>query len=67
MARLDGLRTSVAMPIGPGERRRLTLRVEAPAEPGDYVLAIDFVKEGVTWFSEASSPWCQVGISVSAR
>ena len=67
MVRLDGLRTTLAAPIGPGARQRLTLRVEAPPEPGDYVLAIDFVKEGVTWFSEASSPWCQVGISVSTR
>jgi SAM-dependent methyltransferase len=67
MVRLDGLRTILATPIGPGARQRLSLRVEALPDPGDYVLAIDFVKEGVTWFSEANSPWCQVGISVITR
>ncbi len=39
----------------------------AASEPGEYVLAIDLVKEGVTWFSEAGMPWCAVKIHVGAR
>ena len=33
------------------------MTIRAPAAAGDYVLAIDLVKEGVTWFSEAGKPW----------
>ena len=39
--------------------------IRAPAEAGDYVLAIDLVKEGVTWFSEAGKPWHAVRVAVT--
>ena len=50
--------------FGPGERRRVSVRVEAPAEAGRYVLAVDCVKEGVTWFSEAGPPGPTAEVSV---
>jgi hypothetical protein len=34
----------------------MTLRVDTPAVPGRYTLAVDMVEEGVTWFSGAGAP-----------
>jgi hypothetical protein len=48
----DGLRTPLPAPIASGEEGRVAFRVQAPDTPGRAVLAIDFVHENVTWFSE---------------
>ncbi len=52
----DGLRSDLPRPLAPGETCRATVAVRAPAVPGAYLLAIDLVREGVTWFSEAGGP-----------
>jgi SAM-dependent methyltransferase len=52
----DGLRSDLPRPVGPGETCRVDVTVRAPATAGRYELAIDLVKEGVTWFSEADQP-----------
>ena len=41
--------------VAPGERAEVTLRVQAPAEPGRYQLVLDVVQEGVRWFADAGS------------
>jgi hypothetical protein len=41
--------------LKPGEQTELTLTVTAPRVPGDYVLELDMVHEGVTWFYEQGS------------
>ena len=41
--------------LKPGEETELTLTVTAPQVPGDYVLELDMVHEGVTWFYEQGS------------
>lgn len=64
MADFDGLRTPVAPPLCPNQSRRFSMTVQAPRNPGNYLLAIDLVQEGVTWFSEANAPWCQVRVAV---
>ena len=51
----DGLRTPLPRPLPPGEACALTMRVRAPAKPGRYVLEIDLVEEGVSWFSRAGT------------
>jgi riboflavin transporter FmnP len=38
-----------------GEEIEITLTVTAPRVPGDYVLELDMVHEGVTWFYEQGS------------
>ena len=64
MIELDGRRTDLPTPLGPGETCRVVLAVDTPAARGDYLLAIDLVREGVTWFSEAGHPWHAARMSV---
>jgi len=37
--------------VKPGEEAVFNINVKAPSAPGQYVLQIDLVQEGVTWFS----------------
>jgi SAM-dependent methyltransferase len=48
----DGLRTPFAAVVAQGETVAVTIRVQAPRDAGQFVLAIDLVHEGVTWFSQ---------------
>ena len=38
--------------LSPGSETEMTMTVKAPSVPGNYVLEIDMVHEGVTWFKE---------------
>jgi hypothetical protein len=51
---LDG-RTALASDLAPGARVELRLTVTAPARPGEYVLEIDMIHEGVTFFRDKGS------------
>ncbi len=51
----DGLRTGLPRDVPPGGQVRVELRVRAPAEPGDYRLVLDPVRERVAWFSERNA------------
>ena len=51
----DGLRTPLPRPVPPGESCAVTMRVRAPANAGRYVLEIDLVEEGVSWFTRAGT------------
>ncbi len=44
--------------VEPGQEVRVSVSVPAPAEPGRWMLEVDVVDEGITWFSErGSTPW----------
>jgi SAM-dependent methyltransferase len=60
----DGERTPLPRPIGPGETCSVMMNVRAPARAGKHQLAIDLVKENVTWFSQAGHPWLVVPFTV---
>ena len=47
----NGRRTDLANAVGPGEELVSWLDVQAPSQPGRYVLEIDPVFENVAWFS----------------
>jgi SAM-dependent methyltransferase len=51
----DGLRTPLPRPLPPGESYPVTMRVRTPATAGTYVLEIDLVEEGVSWFTRAGT------------
>jgi polyisoprenyl-teichoic acid--peptidoglycan teichoic acid transferase len=57
MALFDGKRS--AMPVDemrPGEEQVFSLDVSTPKEGGQYILQIDMVHEGLTWFSYQGVP-----------
>jgi hypothetical protein len=51
---IDG-RSSFTQSVAPGATVIVEMAVQAPAEPGLWMLEIDLVDEGVTWFSEQGS------------
>lgn len=51
---MDG-RSPLPRDIGPGESVEILLTINAPAEAGEYVLEIDLVQEGVTFFKAKGS------------
>jgi SAM-dependent methyltransferase len=63
----DGLRSDLPRALGSRETCEVAITIRAPSAAGDYTLAIDLVKEGVTWFSEAGKPWHSVRVSVTDR
>jgi glycosyltransferase involved in cell wall biosynthesis len=55
----DPPRSALFPPLRPGRSRSVEVRVDAPHVPGDYVLRITAVQEGVRWFDDAdpASGW----------
>jgi len=61
----DGLRTPLPRPLAPGESCSAAVRLRTPSQPGRYLLEIDLVEEGVSWFSAAGVPPLRVSVRVS--
>lgn len=48
----EGARSLFATPVDPGKGAGATMKIQTPAEPGDYLLELDLVREQVSWFSD---------------
>ncbi|CAD6509688.1 hypothetical protein LMG27952_00302 [Paraburkholderia hiiakae] len=46
----DGERTRLQASLMPGEEREMQARVVAPSIPGQYILQLTLVQEGIAWF-----------------
>jgi hypothetical protein len=57
-------RAALPADLPPGGEVALALAVTAPSEPGDYVLEVDLVHEGVTFFSEKGSKSLRLPVRV---
>ena len=51
IVRWDGARAELAADIAPGASTQTAVIVDAPMTAGSYVLRVDLVREGVSWFS----------------
>ena len=60
---LDG---GTAMPadLAPGKEAELHLSITAPSAPGEYIVEVDMVHEGVTWFYERGATPLRLRIRV---
>ena len=61
---LDDGRTPVAWDMKPGNQTALDIRVTAPQLPGQYLLELDLVQEGVAWFAVHGSSTARVTVDV---
>jgi hypothetical protein len=61
----EGLRSSLPRPLDPGASCQVALRLHAPSTAGVYILELDLVEEGVTWFSEQGVPPMRVAVRVT--
>jgi hypothetical protein len=62
----DGRRSRLAREVPPGGSLAVQLALEAPAEPGDYTLILDLVREHIDWFS-VRDPGSAVALPVAVR
>jgi hypothetical protein len=67
----DGNRTldveghnGIPMDLKPGEESEMTLLINAPKEPGEYIIELDMVQEGVSWFGDKGSPTTKAKVTV---
>jgi hypothetical protein len=60
----DDGRSALLRDLKPGETVELPLTVNAPKKPGDYLLEIDMLQEGVSWFGLAGSSVVRVPMRV---
>jgi ubiquinone/menaquinone biosynthesis C-methylase UbiE len=63
---LDFSRHNLPRSVGPGEELTVSIDVPAP-EVGQFVLAVDLVSEGVTWFENVGSRPALVSVAVTPR
>ena len=50
--------------LKPGEETEMSLEITAPKTPGNYLLSLDMVQEGVSWFSDKGSPVTNIKVMV---
>lgn len=50
--------------LKPGEETEMALQITAPKTPGDWILNLDMVQEGVAWFGEKGSPTTKIKVTV---
>jgi hypothetical protein len=51
--------------LPPGGETEMTLKITAPQEPGDYILEIDMVHEGVTWFKQRGARPLSINVTIT--
>jgi hypothetical protein len=66
-APVEGLEAAARIPydMEPGDTAGLKLEVSAPEAPGEYVLELDVVQEGVARFGAHGSKPLRAGVTVS--
>ncbi|TMG38459.1 MAG: SpoIID/LytB domain-containing protein [Chloroflexi bacterium] len=62
----DGPRTPLGGDVLPGQAKSLSLTYMAPGAAGTYTIAVDLVKEGVSWFSDLGSPPLRHAVAISS-
>ena len=60
---MDG-RNTLPRDLWPGEEATVPLDITAPKEPGEYVLEIDLVQEGITFFRDKGSRPLRAAVKV---
>ena len=62
----DDARAQLVHDLKPGDSVDIPLLITAPEKPGDYVLEIDMVQEGVSWFGQKGSQTWRGAVKVQS-
>jgi hypothetical protein len=60
----DDGRGALPSDLRPGEEVEVTFNVNAPRRPGDYLLELDMLQEGVSWFALKGSKTLRLPVKV---
>jgi glycosyltransferase involved in cell wall biosynthesis len=60
----EGVRSALPHRVPPDAAVTVTATILAPTTPGQYLLELDLVQEGVTWLSECGSPSLYLHVDV---
>ena len=60
----DDGRAALLQDLRPAQEVQLKLTVNAPKEPGSYLLEVDMLQEGVAWFGTRGSPTVRIPVKV---
>jgi Dolichyl-phosphate-mannose-protein mannosyltransferase len=60
----DDGRSALLRDLKPGDTTELLLAVNSPPQPGNYILEIDMLQEGVSWFGLVGSATVRVPLEV---
>ena len=61
----DDGRAALPWDLAPGQECELTIAINAPNAPGDYLLELDMVQENNSWFGLKGSPTVRLPIVVN--
>ena len=61
---VEDSRAGLPADLPPGGEAEVTMAVKAPDTPGEYILEIDMVHEGVSWFRERGARSLQLRVRV---
>jgi SAM-dependent methyltransferase len=67
LLRNDDARATLPGTTPPGAVVEVALEMQAPAEPGTYLLELDLVIEGVAWFADRGCPTTTIDVRVMPR
>lgn len=62
----DDGRASITRDLKPGEEVELKLVVNAPKQAGEYILELDMLQEGVSWFAHRGSATVRLPVAVES-
>lgn len=60
----DDGRSGLLQDLKPSQTTELQIIVNAPRQPGDYILEFDMLQENVSWFALAGSPTIRLPVSI---
>lgn len=63
----DGQRTALPKSLAPQDSEKLNAAVKFPDRPGNYILTLTMVQEGVTWFNDAGAQAPKIPVTVTSQ
>jgi SAM-dependent methyltransferase len=62
----DFARATLPADVAPGSEARATLAFDAPRQPGEYIVEVDLLVEGLVWFGSKGSITARLALRVRA-